>query len=293
MSTPTIVSIPSTIKTKRSMVLKKANHTKQKPPPPKDDPFEEFKASGIIDISELNEVEGFVNLNRASATGELSTRIGGSRDTDVHPTFSDPFLSGPSSPDRQQWQVVRKTSNPIPPDSAGLPSSEHTSASIWHVPPSWSVVQKPSEEHAELEAHDVSESDDDGGPTDDQIFDGHPVRKASVTPATSISPARESRGTLGNYPSQPEYRVILYLPSGREHIAQIGAETTVASLTASVLKEIERERRLKGDNNQKPDTLDSCIQLYLKEQMRGTYFPSNNLQFKCLILGHRANVGPK
>ena len=280
LSTPTIVSIPSTIKTKRSMVLKKASHSKPPPPPPKDDPFKDFKfEAGIIDIS-LDEVEGFVDLSRPSVAGER-----GLRETDVQLTFSDPFLSGPSSPDRPQWQVPRKTSNPIPPDSAGLTSgSDHASASNWHVPPSWSVVQKPSDDQIGPEVHDASESEDDAAAADDQIFEGHPVRKPSVAPVASVSPARESRGTLGNLSVQPEYRVILYLPSGREHAAQIGPETTVASLTARVLKEIEHERIVKGDVIQKADTLDDCIQLYLKEQMRGTIFLPNNF---CLVPNSR------
>lgn len=273
-------------KAKKSLGSKKSGqNSKQLPQPsPKADPLADFNnlmsPSGIVDIP-LDEVGSFIDLSRGSAGGAvgsgLAYKTSLARDAEVLPQFSNPFPSGPNFLDRHHhhhWQVTRKTSNPLPPDSAGL-SSGRTDAlpaspiSSWPVPPSWSVVGKHADARPEDEPSDASDTDE-GGTTDDQLFHGQSARKASSTPATSISPAGETgRAILKDSLAQMKYGIILFLPSGRQHLVQVGLETTVAGLTAGVIRDIELERK----KDQPSEQLGGCIQLYLKEQMRGMFQP--------------------
>ncbi|KAF8181292.1 adenylate cyclase [Pholiota molesta] len=279
-STPTIVSIPATItKAKRTLGKKKSSHGKNLPPPtppPKDTPetFPDFHfAAGIVDFSP-DQLQGIVNVSKASTVPASSG--GNPPSFDSQPTFSNPFPSA-SSTDGHEWPVTRKPSNPLPPHSLGQhsavlegPSSSPTSS--WTTPPSWSVTEKRSIYSESVTAVDTS---DDGSSDSEVVSVGGPKRYEDRLPrpsnaasASFSSMTRTSRGTLHGLPTQAAvmYQIRIHLPDGSYQLASINLETTVAQLTATALRDIEKKK--KEGKFHPSETVEGRIRLYLKEQKR-------------------------
>ncbi|KAF9471917.1 hypothetical protein BDN70DRAFT_938582 [Pholiota conissans] len=281
-STPTIVSIPATIsKAKRSLTKKKSSYGKDLAPPPvppKDTfGFDFDTTSGLVDFSH-DEVRDIVDLSKSSIGSESSNGAHESSSFDSQPTFINPFPSA-SSHDGYEWSVVRKTSNPLPPhilgqDSAGLDGPASSVMSSWPVPPSWSVVEKRSNGSASINTFDIS--DDSSSDSDVVVTDGpkryedQRTRTSNTASASFSSMSRTSRGTLHDLPihnsANAMYQIRIYMPDKTFQLASISLETTVAQLTATVLRDIEKKK--KEGRPHPSETVEGGIQLYVKEQKR-------------------------
>lgn len=188
----------------------------------------------------LDEMEGIVNLNRRHDSSSLSSGID-SQLSDVGfrhvpynspPTFSDPFL--PSSPvvRRKHYDNRKISPNTVLPDINIFRVDDDASAS-WTAPESWAVekegVAKP-EEYGSSSEEDPSTVN---SPTPGPPMATSMKRKSRRRPQSS----RQNGGRPGSSHGKP-YKIRIYRATNTYHVVSIGLTATVADVTSQLMKKL-------------------------------------------------------
>lgn len=188
----------------------------------------------------LDEMEGIVNLNHHHDSGSLSSAVD-SQLSDISfrhvpytspPTFSDPFLPSSSVVRRKHYDNRKISPNTVLPDINIFRVDDDASTS-WTAPESWAVekegMTKP-EEYGSSSEEDVSAvTSTASGPPMSTSTKRKSRRKAQLS--------RQNGGRPGSSHGKP-YKIRIYRASNTYHVVSIGLASTVADVTSQLIKKL-------------------------------------------------------
>ena len=188
----------------------------------------------------LDEMEGIVNLNRHHDSSSLSSGVD-SHFSDVSfrhvpytspPTFSDPFLPSSSVVRRKHYDNRKISPNTVLPDINIFRVDDEASTS-WTAPESWAVekegVTKP-EEYGSSSEEDASAAP---SPTPGPPTPTAAKRKSRRKGQSS----RLNGGRPGSSPGKP-FKIRIYRASNTYHVVSINLTATVADVTSQLIKKL-------------------------------------------------------
>ena len=188
----------------------------------------------------LDEMEGIVNLNHHHDSGSLSSAVD-SQLSDISfrhvpytspPTFSDPFLPSPPVVRRKHYDNRKISPNTVLPDINIFRVDDEASTS-WTAPESWAVekegMMKPEEYGSSSEEDASAVTSPAPGPPMSTSVKRKSRRKAQSS--------RQSGGRPGSSHGKP-YKIRIYRASNTYHVVSIGLTATVADVTSQLIKKL-------------------------------------------------------